>query len=955
LLTLVFRKIMNNKWMISCLLLGFIIVVAMVSSVPIYTDGILQRMLTKDLENFQLTSSTFPGSYRVDLSLSNSNGADEKYNNYFYFKQNIEDINIPSLDAEMLDQVHVLNVDNVKIQPVRSNLGSEGINYVKVYGMSDLEKHITLVAGRLPEPTGEEGVYEILVSEAALQAEELYLNEEYDLTYILDDIPNFRARIVGVFKASDNADPYWFNRLPFYDDAVFLPFNDFYQFFIEDDHARVLAKAWWYYALDYHKITIDELSHVANTLNAHNEFYNTYKSFTTFKMATMNIFSEYDIRAEQLTTTLWIILIPMLLMLCFYIFMVSQLIVRNDENEIAVMRSRGASTFQIFRLYLYEGLILAGIALAVGPPLGFQLCKILGAANGFLEFISRAALPIRMNATPYIYSVVAMCFFLITMLLPAFAASRQSIVDSKRKKSNRKKMPAWKKFGLDFIILGVTAYGYLQYEKMNSIISATGASGTDLSIDPLLFLLSSMFIIGAGLLCLRVYPLLIRLIFWIGKRFWSPSLYASFINVGRSSGQEQFLMLFIILSIAVGIFNANSARTLNQNAEDRIRYLNGSDIVLDVYWHSNQPISSGGELGGDSSLGVPGIGSEALYYSEPNFKQFEDLDGVASAAKVLIKDTGVVKIQKLNKSAGNVKVFGIEPSQFGKTVWFRNDLLPHHINEYLNLINGAPKGVLVSTSLRDQYDLKVGDTITLGWTGQTSVECTIYAFIDYWPGYNPYKEMKDGSIKPVDCVVANLSYLNSKMLKEPYEVWLKRADDATDTQVNESFATLDASLLDVSFSNQEIITAKNDPLLQGLNGMLTLSFIITMIVAAIGFLIYWALSIKGRALQFGIFRAMGMSLLSVIGIIIAEQIMISVVAIMIGIVLGGITSDLFVPMMQLVYNAAQQVPPFIVVASREDYMKIYTLIAAMLLIGLMTISRIISRIKIAQALKLGED
>ena len=82
---------------------------------------------------------------------------------------------------------------------------------------------------------------------------------------------------------------------------------------------------------------------------------------------------------------------------------------------------------------------------------------------------------------------------------------------------------------------------------------------------------------------------------------------------------------------------------------------------------------------------------------------------------------------------------------------------------------------------------------------------------------------------------------------------------------------------------------------------------------------------------------------------------LSVVAIMIGIVLGGITSDLFVPMMQLVYNAAQQIPPFVVVASREDYMKIYALIAAMLLIGLVTISRIISRIKIAQALKLGED
>ena len=59
-LLMVWRKMLSNKWMVTCLLIGFILAVAMVSSIPMYTDGILQRMLTKDLEMYPTTSGNHP-------------------------------------------------------------------------------------------------------------------------------------------------------------------------------------------------------------------------------------------------------------------------------------------------------------------------------------------------------------------------------------------------------------------------------------------------------------------------------------------------------------------------------------------------------------------------------------------------------------------------------------------------------------------------------------------------------------------------------------------------------------------------------------------------------------------------------------------------------------------------------------------------------------------------------
>ena len=83
--------------------------------------------------------------------------------------------------------------------------------------------------------------------------------------------------------------------------------------------------------------------------------------------------------------------------------------------------------------------------------------------------------------------------------------------------------------------------------------------------------------------------------------------------------------------------------------------------------------------------------------------------------------------------------------------------------------------------------------------------------------------------------------------------------------------------------------------------------------------------------------------------------MISVVSIIIAILLGGITSDLFVPMLQMVFSSAVQVPQFLVIASRSDYLKIYAVIGCILALGFGILSRILAKMRIDQALKLGED
>ena len=140
-----------------------------------------------------------------------------------------------------------------------------------------------------------------------------------------------------------------------------------------------------------------------------------------------------------------------------------------------------------------------------------------------------------------------------------------------------------------------------------------------------------------------------------------------------------------------------------------------------------------------------------------------------------------------------------------------------------------------------------------------------------------------------------------------------------------------------------------------MNGALTLSFVVIMIMTIIGFLIYWILSIRSRTLQFGILRAMGVTFREIIGMIGYEQILVSGVSIAMAFVIGGIASDMFVPLFRSMYNPADQVPPFLVAAAQSDYIKLYLLIVVMLGGGFAILGALIKKININKALKLGED
>ncbi len=943
-LRVVIRKMLNNKWMVLSLLIGNILLIAMVSSIPVYSDAILQRVLTKELEQYQLDNGEYSGSMNFEY---NSFSIKEEYRQSEALRLDslikndlIEKYNVKTTVQKrttFYSGVSGLPLDQREEEPMKRSF--------RLTSMTDLENNIQLVKGEMYSKEFKDGIIEVIVTEKTMEKIDILLGEVFEITnFTTGSGENFKVKIVGIFKENDNNALYWNTAPSEYSRNIFMDEALFEQLFL-DSRIKNSVNVEWYTALDHTDIKIDKIDNIVALTKEYQYYFKDYGN-CTMEVNFMDILETYSSKAEKLTVTLWVLQVPIFIVLAFFIFMVSKLIVESEKNEIAVMKSRGASRFQIFRLFFIQTVIILAMSLAVAPQLGLFICKILGASNGFMELVQRTALEIKMSTTAYIYSFIAAALSAVTMLIPVINYSRITIVKHKQSKSRKNSKALWQKFFLDFVALGISLYGLYNYNNQKEYLASAAGEA---SLDPLLFLSSTLFIMGVGLLCLRFFPLFIKILFTLGKKLWSPSLYASFIKVGRSAGDEQFIMLFLILTLSLGIFSAKSARSINLNTEEKLKYEIGTDIVFKEKWETVQQIEYT-DVDGETSENVT-----AEEYKEPDFNRFTNLEEPEQVTKVFKASNLEGNVLK-GERFSDVNVMGIITDEFGKAAWFRNDLEPIHWYNYLNEIAEVSNGALISRGFAEKNDIRVGDTIRLRYSGSWA-ELVVCDFIDYWPTYSPKKEVEtENETVQIDntLVVANLTYLQSVWGVKPYEVWIKTKDGNTDF-IYEYIEENDIEISEFRDLYSDIITNKNDPVFQGTNGVLTVGFIITLVVCMTGFLIYWILSIKARVLQFGIFRAMGMTMTSVLGMLVNEQILISAVAVGLGIVIGEIASELFVPLIQLGYSTSDQVLPLKVVIETNDYVRLFSIVGIMIFVCMIILSVIISKIKIAQALKLGED
>ena len=139
-LTLLLRKMRNTKWMVICLLIGFVMATAMTSTIPIYMHASLQRMLLKDMQAYQEENNEYPGVYAVSKTIvSGTNAVDQRNTVNTVYSRAADRFNnlfVPFLSYKCYTSDPYLYVPDFE---------SDELGMLKLGGMTDIGDLITIV------------------------------------------------------------------------------------------------------------------------------------------------------------------------------------------------------------------------------------------------------------------------------------------------------------------------------------------------------------------------------------------------------------------------------------------------------------------------------------------------------------------------------------------------------------------------------------------------------------------------------------------------------------------------------------------------------------------------------------------------------------------------------------------------------------------------------------------
>ncbi len=936
-LRVMLRKCWAKRWMVLCLVLGSILLIATVVSFPMYRNAAFDRMLQDEFRNYLTEQGEWPAMQEMVIISKKERGGTTMAR----IEEMLDGI-YDQLGVTEKETIEYYSLAKVEAESQMKREDVEGL-YLRLSYMSGLREHARIIQGEMYSDDGlaDDGSIEVVISPQCMVTCDLLVGETIEFKALKGpDGKKIRLKIVGVFEEADRNDFYWQEDPNVMDSICMMEENLFRQYFTGENAGGYNITCTYHSLFEYEDMKAADVEHLMKEVKYLTEE-SAFKSvFST--PAYVNILESFQSKQNRIEATLFILQVPVLILLCAFLFMISGQMYDMERNEISVIKSRGSSSGQIFRLYLYQSVFLTLMGVAGGLPLGMFFTRILGSAENFLEFDITRNLSIRLTEDVYQYLLVAAAVSVGIMTIPALKHSRLTIV--KLKQSNAlKKKSWWEKLFLDVVCLGIALYGFYSFNASRAALAQSVLQGK--SLDPLLYISSSLFIVGMGLLFLRLQPMLIGLVYNLGKKFWKPASYASFMENIKNGRKQQFIMLFMILTISLGMYHATVARTILANAKQNAEYLEGADMIIKEKWTDN------------SSLASHNQGEVKLQYNEPDFTKYTKLNNVKSYTKVLIDNFTI----KNSGKGGDARqtLMGIHTREFGENTYVSEELLGKHYYELLNELAVVPNGALVSRNYETMMGNKIGDTLTITNSDGQSITLKIVDFFDYWPAYAPNTLglNPDGSVSNTINyqIVANISTLQQKWGVTPYEVWFTLKDGADTSEVAQWKEDNNVSMVKFEDKAANIQKVVEDPLLQGTNGVLTMGFIVTIILCAVGYLIYWIMSIRSREMMFGVLRASGMHKSELFHMLMNEQIFSGVLSILAGIGIGKLTSAMFVPMLQTAYAAANQVLPMQLITDRMDMIRLYVVVAGVMAVCLAVLITLVFKLNVTKALKLGEE
>jgi putative ABC transport system permease protein len=940
LLRIVGRRLWSHLWLMLAIAAGFVVAIALVVAIPVYAEAVGYRVLRDELTKIDTggTRPPFAFMYRYLGSQHGVIGWDKYAKLDAYMDNDVS----RQLGLPVLRSVRYVASDKLPLLP-SSGAGSP-LLWVNLAFASELDQHIDVVDGAFPKPSPS-GPVEVLISEALASKLGLQVGEEYLVLGPKQNPANMSVpiKVVGVWRARDAEDTYWFYTPNSLDEVLFIP-EESYTSRVVTRNPNSIYVALWYLVTDGSGIRSATVNAVAGRIARTNTETGARLPGAQIDLSPAQALGRHQATVRRLTISLTVFSIPILGLIGYFIILVSSLVVQRQSNEIAVLRSRGASRMQVLGVYLLEGLLIGVIALGVGALLAQAAALAMTWTRSFLTLAPTEVLPIDLTPEAWQRGLQMLGLLLLASLLPAFGAARYTVVSYKSERARDTKRPFWQRAYIDLLLLVPVYYGYSQLKERGTVaILGFGGGAADPFSNPLLLLAPTLYIFALALVVVRLFPLAMRVLAWMLSRLPGVSTITALRYLSRTPRAYTGPILLLVLTLSLASFTASMAATLDSHMFDRVYYDAGGDMRVLDFGQSTEPA---GAMGGGAPPAeeTKDAIDEAKYLFLP-VSEYLTIPGVTAATRVARSS---VDATVANRSTPATFI-GVDRADFTQIARWRSDYAGESLGALMNRLADDPSSLLVSTDYAAKQGLRVGDKITLAMNDLESaheVPFIVAGFIKLFPTVYP---------EEAPFMVGNLDYAFEQQGGQyPYEVWLRLSDGTTSKVVGTGAADLGLKISPEAYAPTDISVEQDRPERQGLYGLLSVGFVSAAALTALGFLFYSLLSFQRRFVELGTLRAIGLSTGQLSALLGWEQALLIGVGMLGGTLIGVSASLLFIPFLQVRGGQHPQTPPFVVQIAWGQIGIIYLVFGVMLMGAILLTIGLLRRMKLFQAVKLGE-
>ena len=398
--------------------------------------------------------------------------------------------------------------------------------------MSNLEDHVTFTQGRMATESvtweGDLPKLEAVVGVESISAFDVDLGHTVQFSPSMSSPARVSVEIVGFIEPTDPTEEFWqqnpnlfMNPVPLEElPDVGVEINPeeppLAVFVTREALVEGVGKAYpgtqvtsnWFVSIDKEGLKTWSKDEARTRINKMESDVSLAMSGSAVFTGITTMLNRFERRSFFTSVPLLLLLVVMTITVLYYILMMVSYLVTSREPDVALLRSRGVSSWHLARIYSLEGLVMTLVAVAIAPFLAAAAIALAGKLPYFEQITLGKFLPVSFGWMPLAVAAGTGLLCLAIYVVPGVVGARSGLIVHRLRSSRPPSAPFFQRYYVD---VGLMAIGGLVFWELFSRGQvASGGLFDQARVNEALLLAPVLLLTVVALLFMRFFPLIVR-------------------------------------------------------------------------------------------------------------------------------------------------------------------------------------------------------------------------------------------------------------------------------------------------------------------------------------------------------------------------------------------------------------------------------------------------------------